>query len=139
MKTVYITRNELFKGLDMVLCNNINNIDESFIDDNMELFQHDCDTCKNLDEEKQKNCEDCFGEGYHASEVYQYFISSISEYRKEQFDSFNVPHGYSEALDVDIIPIYDFGTGWNAFSYSKEVADDYELEYNETLTRQTVY
>jgi hypothetical protein len=139
MKTVYITRNELFKGIDMLLMNNINLADESFIENNMELFEYECSECKDKTDEEKEKCEECGGNGYHENEIYQYFACRLSDREKEMFDSFQVPHGYSELLDIDIIPVYDWGTSWSAFSYSKEVADDYELAHNETLTRTTVY
>jgi len=45
MKKVYIRRNDLFKNLQMVLCNNITKVDEGFFEDNMELFQSECEEC----------------------------------------------------------------------------------------------
>lgn len=139
MKTVYITRNNLFKGIDIVLCNNITNVDESFIEDNMDIFQYPCEECKDKNEEEKEKCEECMGNGYHDSEPYQYFLLSLNDWQKERFVSYGVQIGYSEALELHVLPIYDFGTSWSAFSYSKEVPDDYELAHNETEKRETVY
>jgi hypothetical protein len=123
----------------MLLCNNITTADPEFIENNYELFYDDCEACEGQGEKDGVKCEECYGEGRHESEPYQYFLTSLSDYDKEQFDSYKIPHGYSELLDLDIIPIYDYGTSWSHFSYSKEVEDDYQLAYNETLIRSTVY
>lgn len=155
MKTVYITRNELFKPMSMILCNNITNADQSFIEDNYSLFYSDCENCNGLGEVKESeelasdaienadieytSCPDCRGDGRHDSEPYQYFLCDLTDWTKERLSSYGVEVGYSELLDLHVIPIYDYGTGWGAFSYSKEVEDDYELSHNETLERKTVY
>jgi len=57
----------------------------------------------------------------------------------ERLKEYGVEVGYSNALDVHVLPIYDYGTSWSMFSYSKEVADDYELASDETLVLNTVY
>ncbi len=144
MKTVYITRNALFKNIPMILCNNISKVDESFIEDNMHLYEQECETCegsgKTTDAMGQElDCEDCNGNGRNDLEVYQEFIIAVDKWDIENLKSYGVEVGYSEALDVHVLPIYDFGTSWSAFSYSKEVEDDYDLAHNETLTRETVY
>ena len=138
-KTVYITRNALFKDLSMIMCNNIEDIDKSFIEDNMDLFYVECEECGGSGEKGGKQCEECWGEGRHALEAYQYFIIDANEYELSRLKEYGVRVGYSELLNMHILPIYDFGTSWSAFSYSKEVDDDYELSYDETLERKTVY
>lgn len=143
-KTVYITRNALFKNLSMILCNNIEKIDESFIDDNHELFYTDCEKCEGTGviENKEGNnadCDECNGEGRFGKEFYQYFITDADAYDIERLKEYGVDVGYSEKLENNIICIGDFGTSWSAFSYSKEVDADYTLEHDETLTRTTVY
>ncbi len=140
MKTVYIERNNLFKDFQMIMLNNINEIDENFVEDNMDLFEIECEECKgtgNLEEDKQ--CDNCGGGGYHDLEPYQSFIIDADEYDLKRLEEFGVRVGYSEKLDKHILNIYDFGTSWSAFSYSKEVPDDYELGRDETLSRTTVY
>jgi hypothetical protein len=139
MKTVYIKRNDLFKSIDMLLCNNITSADESFIEDNFELFFDECDECKGLGEKEGKPCDECCGEGRHETEAYQYFLCRLDDYEKENLASYGVEVGYSEKLELHVLPIYDYGTSWSCFSYSKEVEDDYQLAHNETLTRSTVY
>jgi len=139
MKTIYITRNDLFKNVSMILCNNITTVDTSFIEDNLEIFYFECEECKGTGEKDNKKCEECYGEGRHETEPYQFFLTSISEYTKEYLQSFGVDVGYSNLLDLEVIPIYDYGTSWTCFSYSKEAEDGYTLGYNETLTRSTVY
>lgn len=138
-KTVYITRNALFRDFSMIMCNNITDIDESFIEDNMELFYIDCEECKGTGEKDDKRCEECYGESQHTLEAYQYFIINAGEYKLSRLREYGVRVGHSKLLDLDIMPIYDWGTGWNAFSYSKEVDADYQLSHDETLKRETVY
>jgi hypothetical protein len=139
MKTVYIKRNDLLKNISLVLCNNVEKVDESFVEDNMHLYWHDCDTCKDMTEEEREKCEDCAGSGQHESEMYQTFLCHLDDYQQERFKEYDVPFGYSEALETHVLPIYDYGTSWSAFSYSKEVEDDYQLAFDETLARSTVY
>lgn len=139
MKTVYIERNKFFKNIPMVLCNNISKVDESFTEENMHLYWEDCKECEGTGEKDGKTCEECNGEAQHDLEPYQEFIVGVSEWDIESLKEFGVKVGYSNALDVHVLPIYDYGTSWSAFSYSKEVADDYQLLPDETLTRTTHY
>jgi len=142
MKTVYIKRNTLFRPFNMMLCNNITKADESFFEDNYELFYIECEECEGRgykDEDEKEECEECMTEGRHDTDPYQYFLANADQFDLERLDEYDVKHGYSEALDMVVIPIYDFGTSWSAFSYSKEVEDDYELRDDETLERQTHY
>lgn len=139
MKKVYIKRNDLFRDLNLVMCNNVTEVDESFIDNNLELFYYDCEDCGGVGEIEGKACSGCSGEGRHDSEVYQYFLCRPGEYEIERLKEYGVNLGYSEKLDLHVLPIYDFGTSWSMFSYSKEVEDDYTLSHNETLTRTTHY
>ena len=139
MKTIYIKRNDLFKNISMLLCNNITSADTGFYDNNMDLISETCETCAGNGEKDGAKCEDCAGEGQNDLEPYQYFLSSMSEYTKEYLQSYGVRIGYSDLLDLEIIAIYDYGTSWDAFSYSKDVEDTYTLGYNETLTRSTIY
>ena len=140
MKTVHITRNSLFSDIPMILFNNITSVDEEFMENNFELFYRDCEDCSGSGEDKDgKKCEECYGEGRFDLEAYQYFAVSVTEWDIERLKSYGVAVGYSEKCDLHILPIYDYGTGWSAFSYSKEVADDYTLAFNETLTRTTPY
>lgn len=125
----------------MVLCNNITEADENFIENNMELFYSDCEVCEGQGVIKNETCEDCNGEGQNDLEAYQYYLADLREWDKARLEGFGVKVGYSELLDLHVIPIYDFGTSWDAFSYSKEVEDNYEVYAGglETLERQTVY
>jgi len=139
MKTVYIERNNLFKNIPMVLCNNIATVDESFVEDNFDLYYYDCEDCEGTGEKDGKTCEDCHGDGRFDSDPYQMFIVGINDWDIERLKEYGVEVGYSNALDVHVLPIYDYGTSWSMFSYSKEVADDYELASDETLERSTHY
>jgi hypothetical protein len=145
MKTIHITRNKLFAPFSMILLNNITEIDTDFFEDNSEMFTILCDTCKGVgevaNEEKTElvQCDECMGEGSHDVEFYQYFLTNADQWEVERLKSYGVSVGYSELLGNHIIGINDFGISWSAFSYSKEVDDDYELSHDETLARTTVY
>ena len=170
MKKIYITRPALFKNIEMVLFNNITSVDESFIDDNWNLFfceRDDDDVNEEIErlseinwkneEYKPYDIEDTMSSdeikehlktyfediridlGDAELEPYQFFACNIDNYTKDKLESWGITVGYSEKCNLSIIPIYDFGTSWSCFSYSKEVDDDYELGYNETLERSTVY
>lgn len=139
MKKVYIERNKLFKRISLLLCNEITKADEKFIEDNIELFYYECDNCKGSGKKEGKPCDECMGEGRHECEPYQYYLCSLDDWEKERLTSYGVLFGYSQLLELDVLPIYDFGTSWDAFSYSKEAADDYELSFDETLTKTTPY
>jgi len=121
----------------MILCNNITNADEAFFEENYELFEYPCEEC--ADKTEEENCEECAGEGRHDAEPYQYYLIDGHTYDLERLKEYGVEYGYSEKLDLHVLPIYDFGTGWSAFSYSKEVDDDYGLSHDETAERTTVY
>jgi len=139
MKTVYIKRLDLFKNITLLLCNNITQADESFIENNYDLFETPCDDCNGTGEKDGVKCAECGGEGRFDCEIYQYYLTNVDDYQKEKLAEYGVILGYSDLLDLYVLPIYDYGTSWDAFSYSKQVADDYTLAYNETLTRSTVY
>lgn len=142
MKKIYIKRNDLFKDLNLLLCNNIVQADPEFIENNFEIFYSDCEECHGSgykDEKEEEQCDECCGEGRHDLEPYQYYLCHANDLDREYLASFGVELGYSELLDIYVLPIYDFGTSWSMFSYSKEVEDDYTLGYNETEERTTVY
>lgn len=143
MKTVYKKRTDLLKPFSLVLLNNITEIDNNFIEDNFYLFSEECETCNGaIDIEKDgkiETCEDCYGNGSHDLEPYQMFIIDCDKWDKEHLESWGFNIGYSELLDHYILAIYDFGTGWYAFSNSKEVEDDYVLGPGESFERLTVY
>ena len=173
MKTVYIKRNDLFKPLDMVLCNEITKVDDSFIEDNYEMFTYEVDdsevdekisdlsqidwtreeykpfdiTDKMTPKEIEEHLKDDFFESVRDDiegetdliEPYQYFIVDGQDYDIERLKEFNITLGYSNALEVHVLPIYDFGTSWSAFSHSKEVSDDYVLGNDESFTNLTNY
>jgi hypothetical protein len=139
MKTVYIKRLDLFKNITLLLCNNITQADESFIENNYELFETLCDDCNGTGEKDGVECAECSGEGRFDCEIYQYYLTNVDDYQKEKLAEYGITLGYSNLLDLYVLPIYDFGTSWDAFSYSKQVADDYTLAYYETLTRSTCY
>lgn len=75
---------EKFTNNNIVLCNNIVNIDNSVFD--------------NLDE--------------YPNEVYQYYLCDLGSYDKEQLIECGVIVSYSDMLDLDVILVDHYGTGW---------------------------
>lgn len=126
----------------MILFNRIINhdVDPYFIEDNIDLFEKECKACAlEPDLEKAENCDECGGNGTIPLEPYQFFVVDVSEFDIAYLKEYGVNVGYSEKLDLHILPIYDYGTSWSEFSYSKEVEDNYTLKPFETLERTTIY
>ena len=135
MKTIYIKRTDLFRDINMILCNNITEADEHFTEKNPDLYKKPCDECGGGTKENCRECDD----GIIFLEPYQYYITGISKDKAEWLKEWGVKVGYSELLDLYVIPIYDFGTSWEAFSYSKTVDDDYTLDFYEKEKCETPY
>ena len=123
----------------MVLCNNIHKVDDAFVEDNMDMFYTECEECKGEGEKDEETCDECTGDGQHECEPYQYFLINVDNWTREHLESWGVTIGDSDALELEVIAIYDFGTSWRMFDYSREVEDDYILGALETNERQTHY
>ena len=75
---------------DIVLCNNIENIDESVWANFMGDY----------------TCEDDL-------EIYQYYLCNIGEWEKEQLVKMGIIISYSDILDCDVLMVDHFGTSWD--------------------------
>lgn len=100
----YKTICELYAG-DMVLCNEIQYIDDS-IWDNME---------NGFDEEADEYAE-----------IFQFYICNLSEYEHDKLLEAGFILSYSELLKCDIICVDHFGTSWNYILTDVELVDNYE-------------
>lgn len=92
---------------DMVLCNDIQNIEDYSIYDNMEY-------------ERDEDDED---EEY--PEIYQWFIVEPHSYWFEQYKE-NFVMTYSDKLNVWILCVTHFGTGWGYVSTDVKIIDEEE-------------
>lgn len=90
---------------NMVLLNNICEIDQSFFEDNSEIFAED--------------------EEGNLPEYYQYFITDCSqsdvEYLQKTFDG--LVFGFSELLDAYILCVGHFGTAWRGVPVAVKSAE----------------
>lgn len=98
----------------LVLCNNITAIDE-------ELFYNDCDPLSywededgeiyndfdDIPEDKQESANQIY------EDVFQYFLTDCSASDVEYLrDNFGLKFAYSEKLDLWVLLVTHYGTGW---------------------------
>ena len=95
---------------DMVLCNDIVNIEDYSIYDNMEYER---------DEENEENEDDEY------PEIYQWFIVEPHGYWFEQYKE-NFIMTYSDKLNVWILCVDHFGTGWSYVATDVKIIDEEE-------------
>lgn len=104
MKTMSYLEALKFAGFDRVLCNNVPNIDQSFIDG--EEFHSDM-----WDDNVDGDEFDFWG----TYEVFQYYITSASdddvEYLCKRFSDMHFK--YSDALDCWVLLVTHYGTSWS--------------------------
>lgn len=93
---------------DMVLCNDIQNIDDYSIYDNMEY-------------ERNENDEDDEDDEY--PEIYQWFIVDTYEYWFEQYKD-NFVMTYSDKLNVWILCVTHWGTSWDYIPTDVKIIDE---------------
>lgn len=72
---------------DLVLCNNIEEIEE------FGLFFNK--------------------EEYYNEEIYQYYLCNLTEYEKQELEEYGIILSYSNKLDLDILCVNHFGTSWD--------------------------
>ena len=100
----YRTIVEYYIG-DIVLCNNIENIDESI-----------CYNMKNgYDEET----------GEYA-EIYQYYLCNINEWNAKELEEMGIILSYSDMLECDVLCVDHFGTSWDYVLTNVKLFDSYE-------------
>lgn len=91
-KASYRTIVERYIG-DMVLCNKIVEIDSS-VYDNMDFDFYD-----------EEN--DCY------IDIYQWYLCDISSDYKEELKEYGLLFSYSDELELDVLCVDHYGTGWN--------------------------
>lgn len=77
---------------DIVLCNNIEQLDDSIFDNAINLYNDENDD---------------------GNEIYQYYLCNISEWEKEQLEKMGIIISYSDMLDCDVLMVDHFGTRWD--------------------------
>lgn len=75
---------------DLVLCNNIENVDNT-------VFEN----MQNIDVD-----DDDF-------EIYQYYLCNLGEFEREKLIEYGVSLSYSELLDCDVLLVDHWGTSWD--------------------------
>lgn len=94
---------------DMVLCNDIQNIEDYSIYDNMEYER---------DEEEEND-------DWEYPDIYQWFIVEPHNYWFEQYKD-NFVMTYSDKLNVWILCVTHFGTGWDYVATDVKIIDEEE-------------
>lgn len=82
---------EKFIG-DIVLCNNIEQLDDSIFDNAINLYNDENDD---------------------GNEIYQYYLCNIGEWEKEQLEKMEIIISYSNMLDCDVLMVDHWGTSWD--------------------------
>ena len=77
---------------DIVLCNNIEQLDDSIFDNAINLYNDENDD---------------------GNEIYQYYLCDIDEWGKEQLEKMGIIISYSNMLDCDVLMVDHFGTSWD--------------------------
>lgn len=77
---------------DIVLCNNIEELDESVLENAVNLYNEETEEYE---------------------EIYQYYLCNISEWEKEQLEKMGIIISYSDMLDCDVLMVDHFGTSWD--------------------------
>jgi len=90
---------------NMLLCNNIESVDESVLYNSNDLYDEESD---------------------EYTEIYQYFLCSIDEYTKNQLQEWGFLFSYSDMLDLDVLLVDHFGTSWDYVMTSVEWSENYE-------------
>lgn len=82
---------EKFIG-NIVLCNNIEELDDSIFENAVNLYNKDM---------KKK------------TEIYQYYLCNIDEWEKEQLIEMGIIISYSDMLGCNVLMVDHFGTSWD--------------------------
>lgn len=90
---------------DLVLCNNIENLDESIFDNASNLYNEETEEYE---------------------EIYQYYLCNIGEWEKEQLMKAGIIISYSNMLDCDILMVDHFGTSWDYVMTDVDWAENLE-------------
>lgn len=90
---------------NMLLCNNIESVDESVLYNSDNLYDEESD---------------------EYTEIYQYFLCDLDDFVKEQLQEWGFLFSYSDMLDLDVLLVDHFGTGWDYVMTSVEWSENYE-------------
>ena len=90
---------------NMLLCNNIESVDESVLYNSNNLYDEESD---------------------EYTEIYQYYLCDLDDYTKEQLEEWGFLFSYSDMLDLDVLLVDHFGTSWDYVMTSVEWSENYE-------------
>jgi hypothetical protein len=118
---------------DMVLCNEIIKKDSS-VYDNMILE----DNTKYYNENDEEITEDEYYADDNAycenntPEIYQYYLCDVSSDYKEELKEYGLIFSYSDMLELDVLCVDHYGTGWDYVLTDCPLFDTWEEleEYN---------
>lgn len=77
---------------DIVLCNNIEQLDNSIFDNAINLYNEETEEYE---------------------EIYQYYLCNIGEWEKEHLEKMGIIISYSDMLDCDVLMVDHYGTSWD--------------------------
>ncbi len=119
----YKTWADFAKNHSLVLFNECVNVNDGAVlhewienhdceQDNMRFHLEECEkeACKKCDEIRHDygDCPEC------ACEPLQWYAIGIDEYSMERLNkTYGLDIFYSDTLDIFILPVYHFGTGWS--------------------------
>lgn len=86
---------------NIILCNNINGLDDTIWD--------------NIQGEHEK-----------VEDIYQYYLCNLDEYSRNKLVEFGVIVSYSEMLELDVIMVDHFGTSWDYVMTDVEWSENFE-------------
>lgn len=90
---------------NLVLCNNIENVDESVLYNSNGIYDDENDSY---------------------TEIYQYYLCDLDDYTKEQLEKWGFLFSYSDMLDLDVLLVDHFGTNWNYVMTDVEWTEKFE-------------
>lgn len=90
---------------DIVLCNNIEELDESIFENAVNLYNEETEEYE---------------------EIYQYYLCNIGEWEKEQLEKMGIIISYSDMLNCDVLMVDHFGTSWDYVMTNVEWTENLE-------------
>lgn len=90
---------------NLVLCNNIENVDESVLYNSNGIYDEENDSY---------------------TDIYQYYLCDLDDYTKEQLEKWGFLFSYSDMLELDVLLVDHFGTNWFYVMTDVEWTENYD-------------